>query len=263
MTVRRRTLLSVSAIALIVNPAMSDQVIVRHTEGLVHGFLILRTLDGTRKADGELIQTASGSQVTSRLIFHFDDGSVSDETTIFSQQQTLRLLSDHLEQKGRSFPPLDLSIDAISGQVTVKYTDDHGLQRSETAHMNLPADLANGLIVPLLTNAQPNSPPRSVGFLAATPKPRLVRLKITPAGEEPFSTGQVQRTAMHYVVKVELGGIAGAVAPLIGKQPPDAHVWILGGDAPVLVKAEQPLYSGGPVWRIELQSPVWPPVSAK
>ena len=31
---------------------------------------------------------------------------------------------------------------------------------------------------------------------------------------------------------MELGGIAGIVAPIIGKQPPDLHVWILGGDAP-------------------------------
>jgi hypothetical protein len=47
------------------------------------------------------------------------------------------------------------------------------------------------------------------------------------------------------------------VAPLIGKQPPDSHVWILEGEAPAFVKSEQPLYNGGPVWRIELVSPVW------
>lgn len=40
--------------------------------------------------------------------------------------------------------------------------------------------------------------------------------------------------------------------------PPDSHVWILGGEAPAFVKSEQPLYFGGPVWRIELASPSWP-----
>jgi hypothetical protein len=35
-------------------------------------------------------------------------------------------------------------------------------------------------------------------------------------------------------------------------------VWVLGGDAPTFVKSEQTLYLGGPVWRIELVSPVWP-----
>jgi hypothetical protein len=43
----------------------------------------------------------------------------------------------------------------------------------------------------------------------------------------------------------------------VGKQPPDTHVWILGGDAPTFVKFEGPLYSGGPVWRIELSSPAY------
>jgi hypothetical protein len=57
------------------------------------------------------------------------------------------------------------------------------------------------------------------------------------------------------VVKVELGGVAGVVAPLVGKQPPDSHVWILGGEVPAFLKAELPLYPNGPSCRIELASP--------
>jgi hypothetical protein len=37
---------------------------------------------------------------------------------------------------------------------------------------------------------------------------------------------------------------------------------ILGGEAPAFVKSEGPLYLGGPTWRIELASSVWPRVSA-
>ena len=94
--------------------------------------------------------------------------------------------------------------------------------------------------------------------MAATPKPRLVKLAISTAGEEPFTTGGTARKAMPYVLKVDIGGLASVVAPLVGKQPPDSHVWILGGEAPAFVKSEQPLYNEGPVWRIELTSPVWP-----
>jgi hypothetical protein len=97
-----------------------------------------------------------------------------------------------------------------------------------------------------------------VSMVAATPKPRLVKLAIAAAGEDPFSTGSTARKASRYVVKVEIGGIAGLLAPLLGKQPPDSHVWILGGEAPAFVKSEAPLYFGGPLWRIELVSPVWP-----
>jgi hypothetical protein len=90
-----------------------------------------------------------------------------------------------------------------------------------------------------------------------TPKPQLVRLAITPQGEEAFSIGGSSRKATHYVAKVEIGGAAGLVATLLGKQPSDSHVWILGGEAPAFVKSEGPLYLGGPIWRIELTSPVW------
>src|SRR5919204_4408806 len=81
--------------------SMSEQVAVRHTEGLLHGFLTLRTLDGSLLAEGDLIQTARGARVTSRLVFHFKDGSLHDETATFSQRQQLRLVSDHVVQKGR------------------------------------------------------------------------------------------------------------------------------------------------------------------
>ena len=243
-----------------IQPALlpAELVTVRHTEGIVHGFLALRTLDGASIADGDLIQVARGSRVTSRLVFRFKDGSLHDETAVFSQQGQFRLISDHLVQKGPTFPqPLDMSIDTASGQVTVRYTDD-GKEKNESEHLELPPDLANGLLLTLLKNVQPEAPPKTLSFVAATPKPRLVKLSITSAGLEPFSTGRMSRKAAHYVVKVEIGGISGLVAPLLGKQPPDSHVWILGGEAPAFVKSEQPLYLGGPMWRIELVSPAWP-----
>ena len=238
-------------------------VAVRHAEGVVHGFLVLRAADGTALADGDLIQVARGDRVTERLVFHFKDGSVHDETAIFSQRRQFRLLSDHLVQKGPSFPrPLDMSIDCGSGQVTVRYANEHGEQKVEAERLELPADLANGIILTLLKNFRAGAPPSTLSMVAATPKPRIVKLAIAAAGEEPFSIGGAARKATHYVVKVEIGGMAGLLAPILGKQPPDSHVWILGGEAPAFVKSEAPLYLGGPAWRIELVSPVWPRLPA-
>jgi hypothetical protein len=65
------------------------------------------------------------------------------------------------------------------------------------------------------------------------------------------------------VVKIELGGLAGVVAPVIGKQPPDTDVWILEGDAPAFLKSQGPQFQDGPIWRIELASPSWPDDKAK
>lgn len=254
-------LVSMTAIAAVLAAprAAGEPVPVRHHEGLVHGFLALRTLDGTPLADGDLLQTTRGAQVTSRLVFHFKDGSLHDETAVFSQQREFRLLKDHLVQKGPSFPqPIDMTIDAVKRQVTVRYVDGDGQAKVDSEHLNLPPDLANGVIPTILKNVNPAAPPKSVGFVAATPKPRLVKLAISTAAEDTFTTGATRRKATHYVLKVDIGGIGGVVAPLIGKQPPDSHVWILGGEAPAFVRAEQPFYNNGPVWRIELVSPEWP-----
>ena len=240
----------------------AEQVAVRYVEGLVHGFLTLRTLDGRLIADGDLSQVASGARVTGRLTFRFRDGSLHDETTVFTQRDHFRLVSYRLVQRGASFPrPLEMSIDAGSGQVTVRYSDDEGEAKTESEHLDLPADVANGLVSTLLKNVRPGAVP-SLSYVAATPKPRLVKLEIATAAPDRFSAGKRGRSATHYVIKVEIGGLSGLIAPLVGKEPPDSHVWIMGGDAPAFVKAEQALYTGGPVWRIELTSPAWPRAAA-
>ena len=95
-------------------------------------------------------------------------------------------------------------------------------------------------------------------MLAATPKPRVVKLAITAQGEDHFLIAGSRRKATQYVVKVEIPGAAGVVADVLGKKPPDTHVWILQGDPPGFVKSEGPLFFGGPVWRTELTTPVWP-----
>jgi hypothetical protein len=245
-------------LTLLAGSSVAQPVAVRHKEGLVHGFLTLRTTDGALVANGDLIQLARGDRVTSRLVFHFKDGSLRDETSVYSQRQSFRLLSNHLVQRGPTFPqPLDLKIDCASGQVTVRYTDDHGKEKVESERMKLPSDLANGLTLTLLKNIAADAAPPAMSMVVATPKPRLVKLALSNGGDDPFSTGGTGRNATHYVVKIEIGGFAGLVAPLLGKQPPDTHVWILGGEAPAFVKSEGPMFLGGPIWRIELVSPAW------
>jgi hypothetical protein len=216
-------------------------------------------MDGTAIADGDLVQSARGNRVTSRLTFRFRDGSIHDETAVFTQRREFRLVSARLVQKGPAFPnPLEFSLDAATGQVDVRYRDESGEAKIESERLDLPPDVANGLVLTLLKNVSGSAPPKSLSFVAATPKPRLVKLEIQAAGRERFSTGHAMRRATHYVVKVNIGGLSGLLAKLFGRQPPDSHVWILGGDSPAFVKSEQPLYVGGPTWRIELVSPVWP-----
>lgn len=235
-----------------------SQLPARHKEGLVHGFLTLRTMEGDVIADGDLIQNVHGDLVTSRLVFHFKDGSLHDDTAVFSQRGKFRLVSEHLIQRGPSFPhPLELTLNAAKGQVTVRYQEDSS-EKTATQNGALPPDLANGIILTLLKNIRPDAPETKLPMLVATPKPRMVTLKISSQGEEAFKTGDAERKAAHFVVKVDIGGLTGALAELFGKEPADTHVWILEGEAPAFVKFEGPLAPGAPSWRIELADPVWP-----
>ena len=237
----------------------TGQVAVRYREGLVHGFLVLRSAEGETLAHGDLVQVAHGDRVTAHTVFHFKDGSTYDETTVYSQLRNFRLLRNHLITKGPSFPhPQDVLIDTRSGQVTVRYTDDEGKEQVKSETEKLPADLTNGLIFTLLKNITPGDAEVKASMLVATPKPRLVTLAISAQGDGTFLLGGEKRKATHYVVKIEIGGITGLLAPIFGKQPPDIHAWILPGEAPAFVKSRGPLYAGGPIWQIELESPVWP-----
>src|ERR1051326_7711318 len=119
----------------------------RHSEGLVHGFLVLRALDGQILADGDLNQVARGGRVTSKLVFRFRDGSYHEETAVFSQSHYFQLITNHLVQRGPSFShPIDMSIDTSQRHVTVRYRDDNGKEKVADERMDLPPDLANGLI---------------------------------------------------------------------------------------------------------------------
>jgi hypothetical protein len=236
---------------------LGEPVSVRYIEGLSRGFLTVRTQDGRLIGEGDSSQVVSGDRVTSRITFRFKDGSIEDETTIFSQHGTFRLLSDHTLQKGPVFKyPIETFIDGITGNIVVHYTDDHGVENSLTDRLDLPSDVSNGLLLILLKNLQPNVPMTTVSYIAATPKPRIVHLVITPHGNEAFSTGVSKHKAIDYEVKVDIGGAAGVVAHLLGRQPANTNVWVLLGDAPSFVGLEGPFSAEGPIWRVELVSPV-------
>jgi hypothetical protein len=240
----------------------AESVAVRHPEGVVRGFLVLRTLDGSVLANGDMIQFSRDDRVTTRLVFHFRDGSLQDETAVYSQRRRFQLLSDHLVQRGPSFPhPVEVLIELASGRVTVRHRDE-GKEKIIEERMELPSDLANGMTLTLLKNIAPDVASTTVSMLVAMPKPRLVKLVITPAGAEPFTVGRASYRATRFNVKVEIGGLAGLLAPLVGKQPKDASVWIIGGEAPGFVRSESQFYQGGPLWRIELASPDYPQAPA-
>ena len=86
-----------------VSPGEAAPIAVRFTEGLVHGFLVLKSPKGDRLADGELFQVPHRGHIESRLVFRFVDGSLHDETVVFTQRDVFTLLTYRLIQRGPSF----------------------------------------------------------------------------------------------------------------------------------------------------------------
>jgi hypothetical protein len=254
-----RAALFALAVLMAASVQAQSTVEVRYAEGLIRGFLVLRSMDGTVLAHGDLAQVSRDAGVKTHLVIRFEDGSIHDETVNFTQRDSFQLLSYRLVQKGPAFKvPLEMEIDRSTGEVVVRYADDNGKEKVERERMKLPANLMNGMIPILLKNIPPGAKKTTVSVIAATPKPRLVKMAISPEGEAKVLAGGVSHKVAQYRMKVEIRGILGMLAPLVGKQPQDSHAWILEGDAPAFVRLEGPLFAGGPSWRIEPSSPVWP-----
>ena len=233
----------------------AEQIPVRHIEGVTLGFLVLRNPDGDALAYGDWKQVVKpDGLVVGDLRFQFKDGSLYEEITKFTQRGKFRLVSDQVEQKGPMFKQESESwIDAETGEITVR-TNEKGKEKTTTNHLDLPEDVSNGLLFVLLKNVDPSAE-TTVSFVAASTKPRVVKWNISPGPEKTIKVGLMTQKAQHYVVKTKIQGPAGAIAPLVGKQPPDIHVWLVKSEAPTFVEFEGPLSQDNPVWRIELAAP--------
>ena len=236
--------------------AAAAPVPVRAREGLTHGFIVLRSEAGDTLAHGELIQTPQGDRVESRLVFRFTDGSLFDETVTFSQQRVFRLLSYRLVQRGKSFPATsELSFDRASRRYRA-VVGDKPEDRAEGT-LDMPEDLYNGMAITLLKNLPAGG--RSTGHMVTfTPKPQMLKSSLEPEGTDRYFVGDTAGSATRYLMKLEIGGLTGVIANLIGKSPPELRYWITTGRAPGFVRFEGPMYFQGPRWRIELSAPRWP-----
>ena len=95
---------------------------VRFVEGAVHGFLALRTLNGVLVAPGELLQVVRGGEVESRMVFRFKDGSVLDETVVFTRQRVLAMQSYRLVQRGPVFTEdIEIALEHATGKYEVMH----------------------------------------------------------------------------------------------------------------------------------------------
>src|SRR5262245_16676234 len=244
-----------AAIVLLSAPALrAAPVAVLRVEGTAHGFLVLRNAAGTALADGELVQVERDGAIETRLSFRFHDGSRSEETAVFTQDAAFRLVRYDLRQSGPAFPrELTATLDARSGRCTVR-ARDRG-ERDDATYddvLKLPADTSNGL-VPILVRNLPRG--GSLHMVAFTPKPTIVEVAVAPPAEREATLGAGTLPVAHYVLTPRLGAFKRAIAKLLGKLPPDTHVWLTRDEAPAFLRFEGSLAIGLPAWRIESALP--------
>ncbi len=252
---KRNTFFVAALLAITLRAAApAESIPVRHIQKPMHRFMVARSEAGQTIARGEFTQTVVGDDVTMRLLYRFVDGSIDDETTTYRQQDTFRLVSNHHIQNGPFFAkPVDYTVEAATGMATSRTTDKNGKPHLASEHIDLPNDLANGFVGTLLLNTPPNAAPFRVGILAPVGAGRLIRILISPEGEQPFQSGGHAEKATVFRIHPELGGIVGMIAPLIGLQPKDVMVWVLEGEEPAVVRIVGQLGGYGPVVSSELE----------
>jgi hypothetical protein len=246
-------------VVVVASIAVAEPVKVRVPEGPLYSVVVLKSMSGTILAHGEASQTLAHGLVDSRLVFRFRDGSLFDETVVFSQRGAFEMVRYRLVQRGRSFPEsAETAFVRASGQYTARL--QKGADKApdvREGRLDMPADLYNGMSSILLKNLRPGESARG-HLLAFTPEPRILTLELDPVGEDAFHVGPVSRKAVRYRVKPELGGMMGVLAAMVGKDPPSLSYWITAAPVRAFLKFEGPFFLNGPIWRVELAGPRWP-----
>src|SRR5688572_16388918 len=143
---------------------------VRFLEGLTHGFLVLRTLDGTLIASGDLFQSAKSGEVESRMLLHFKDGSLFEEKVVFTQQRVFTLKNYRLKQRGPAFTDdTEISLERATGRYRVK-TKAHkdGKEKVHEGTLDLPLDVYNGGMILTVAKNLPKGASEIVHTVAFT-----------------------------------------------------------------------------------------------
>jgi len=245
---RQAALLCVALPLLSATPAPAEPIAVRYQEGVVRAFPVLRSAQSEKLAQGDFVQIARGDRVMTQLVFRFADGSLHDETVVFSQRDVFKLLSYRIVQRGPLFPEtVEASFDRETGSYQVRYrADEDSPEEQVSGTLSLPEDAYNGMLSMVVKNMAPGVS-ETVSIVAFTPKPRVAKLQLLPIAEERAQIGEAAIPATRFHIRPKLG----LFAALLVTDIPDFRVWVLPGEAPAFLRAEGPLYFMGPIWRIE------------
>ena len=82
-------------------------------------------------------------------------------------------------------------------------------------------------------------------------------MKLAREGEDRVRVGPEAKPVARYLVKFDIPGVKGAIATLIGKDPPEIRYWVVTGSIPAFARFEGAMFMQGPVWRLEQMPIEW------
>ena len=174
----------------------------------------------------------------------------------FTQHDVFAMQTYHLVQSGPAFAgDLDASISRTGSYVVRTKSHQSGAEHEYAGTLAMPRDVYNGMLSTIAKNVSTHEN-TTVHIVAFMPEPRLIAIELVPSASEHVRIGLHEEEAVNFAIKPKLGVLLHVEATLLGKMPPDSHIWIVTDDVPAFVRSQGPLYSG-PVWRIALTSPVW------
>jgi hypothetical protein len=175
---------------------------------------------------------------------------------VFTQDRVFRVVSYRLVERGRAFPhETEVVFDRNTARYKVRFREKpEAEEERHEGSVEMPADLYNGMGSTLARHLNGG---RATGhILVFTPKPRLLTMELSPAGEDTFRIAGVARAATRYLMKLEIKGALGVLATLTGNEPPSLQYWI-SKPVPGFLKFEGPMFLQGPIWRVEPSRVRW------
>ena len=232
----------VLVLVLVAPPAGADEpepVSPRHVLGTLHGFPSMSDAGGRVIADGELTQERAGDRLQVKIRWTFGDGRQAEERDEFQVDKTLvqRRFSWVESRKGKELRRFEIDFPAGTG-VAITH-DEKGEAKREESKLDLPAGrcftgYGTALAVSELSLGAGGD--ARITFVAFTPKPRSVTLKISRDREERLSVAGRPVNTDRYVLHPEIPFPANVFV-----HAQDAYLWFTHTRPAALVRAEQNL----------------------
>ena len=115
------------------------------------------------------------------------------------------------------------------------------------------------MLIMLLKNLQKGTD-ETVSFLAFTPAPQVITLRLLVLGEQTVRIGEVPDKAVQYVFKPQIGMIRKCFGKALGKLPAHFHYdcWMLADEVSGFINSKDPCNSWGRSVQIEVVTPRLP-----